>query len=93
MVQKIPVETGKPRKKVIPWKVLLFFRKISVGMNHSIYFPTGTTIFSIQMVSAPGLSLKPVSIALIREGGNFEKTFVLPALFLLTKYIHRFVMA
>ena len=27
---------GKNGKKVIPRKVLLFFRKISTGMNHSI---------------------------------------------------------
>ena len=30
-----------------------FFRKISVGMNRSNYFPTGTIGFSLQMVSAP----------------------------------------
>ena len=35
---------------------ITFFRKISVGMNRSIYFSTGTTGFSIQMVSAPGLN-------------------------------------
>ena len=48
---------GQTEKKVIeiPRKVFLFFRKISVGMNRCIYCPTGTTGFSIQMVSAPGL--------------------------------------
>ena len=44
---------GKNGKKVIPRKVFLFFRKISTGMNCSIWILPGITGFSIQMVSAP----------------------------------------
>ena len=36
MGQKISVVFGKSGKKVMPRKVLLFFRKISTGMNSSI---------------------------------------------------------
>ena len=43
---------GKNGKKVIPRKVLLFFRKISTGMNQSIWILPGIFGFSIQMVSA-----------------------------------------
>ena len=46
----IPVKT---RKRVIPQKVFLFFRKISSGKVHSIWFITGTTAFSEQKESAP----------------------------------------
>ena len=41
------------REKSNTLEGITFFRKISVGMNRSIYFPTGTTGFSIQMVSTP----------------------------------------
>ena len=44
---------GKNGKKVIPRKVLPFFRKISNGMNRSIWILPGISGFSIQMVSAP----------------------------------------
>ena len=39
---------------VIPRKVLLFFRKISTGVNHSIRILPGIFGFSMQMVSASG---------------------------------------
>ena len=41
--------------KVIRRKVLLFLRKISTGMNRSIWILPGISGFSIQMVSAHGL--------------------------------------
>ena len=37
--------SGKSEQKVMPWKVLPFFRKHSVGMNRSICFSIGTTGF------------------------------------------------
>ena len=43
---------GKNGKKVIPPKVLLFFRKFSTGINRSIWIIPGITGFSIRMVSA-----------------------------------------
>ena len=44
---------GKNGKKVIPRKVLLFFWKISTGMNRPIWILLGIWGFSIQMVSVP----------------------------------------
>ena len=44
---------GKNGKKVIPQKALLFFRKISTGINRSIWILPGISEFSIQMVSVP----------------------------------------
>ena len=43
---------GKNGKKVIPRKILLFLRKISTGMNRSIWILPGISEFSIQMTSA-----------------------------------------
>ena len=55
MVQNISVVSIKSWKKGIPRKVLLFWRKISAGMNRFIWILPGITGFSIQMVSAPCL--------------------------------------
>ena len=44
---------SKNGKKVISRKVLPFFRKISPGMNNSIWILPAISGFSIQMVSAP----------------------------------------
>ena len=52
---KISGKSGETEKKEIPWKVLPFFRKISTGMNCSIWILTGISRFSEQMVSALGL--------------------------------------
>ena len=43
---------GKNEEKVVPLKVLLFYRKISTGMNRSIWILPGNSGCSIQMVSA-----------------------------------------
>ena len=48
---------SKNGKKVIPRKVLPFFRKISTGMNNSIWILPGISWFSIKMVSAPSLRI------------------------------------
>ena len=56
---------GKSEKKVIPWTVLLFIRKFSVGTNHSICFPTGTTGFSIQIVNTPFVCYSQNSCGLV----------------------------
>ena len=55
----------------IPRKVLPFFRKLSTGMNRSIWIRPGITENSIQMVSAPGVFsiYKTISIG---NSGNFR---------------------
>ena len=45
---------GDNGKKVIPRKVLLFFRKKSTRVNRSLWILPGISRFSIQMVSAQG---------------------------------------
>ena len=46
---------GKNGKSILPRKVLPFSRKISTGMNRSIWILPVISGFSIQMVSVPGL--------------------------------------
>ena len=53
---EISGKSGETEKKEIPRKVLPFFRKISTGMNCSIWILTGIFGFSEQMVSTPELN-------------------------------------
>ena len=69
---------GKNGKKVIPWKVLLFLRKISTGMNPSIWILPGISGFSIQMVSA--LRLWNLNICVDAKCSLAETTLVMTSL-------------
>ena len=65
MVQKILVASVKT---VIPRKVLLFFRKISTGMNRSIWILPGISGFTIQMVSTPYVNLTATMVDALLKG-------------------------
>ena len=59
VIKEIFRNSGKSEKKEIPRKVLPFFRKLSTGMNRSIWIRPRITENSIQMVSAPHCSWLP----------------------------------